>query len=201
MLYNVFMEILQDIDTIIKSVLDSLGAFAPILACLLMLVESMLPMLPLAVFITVNFYYIGTIPGFLISWILTCIGCYLSFRLCRTKFKKHFDSMMDKKEHRKLKKMMKAFDNMKVEELSLLIAIPFTPAFLVNIAAGLSNMNKKKFILSLIIGKFFMVYFWGFVGTSLIDSLKDPSILVKIVFVLIIAYIISKIVNKKFRLE
>ena len=195
------MEILQDIDTIITNVLNSLGAFAPILACILMLVESMLPVLPLAVFITINFYYIGTIPGFLISWVLTCVGCYLSFKLCRTKFKKYFDSMMDKKEHKKLKKMMKVFDNLKVEQLALLIAIPFTPAFLVNIAAGLSNMNKKKFVTSIIIGKFFMVYFWGFVGTSLIESLKDPSILIKIGIALVVAYVISKIVNKKFRLE
>ena len=195
------MEILQDIDTIITNVLNSLGAFAPILACILMLVESMLPVLPLAVFITINFYYIGTIPGFLISWILTCVGCFLSFKLCRTKFKKYFDNMMDKKEHKKLKKMMKVFDNLKVEQLALLIAIPFTPAFLVNIAAGLSNMNKKKFIISLVIGKFFMVYFWGFVGTSLIESLKDPSILIKIGIALVVAYVISKIVNKKFRLE
>ena len=62
-------------------------------------------------------------------------------------------------------------------------------------------MNKKKFVTSIIIGKFFMVYFWGFVGTSLIESLKDPSILIKIGIALVVAYVISKIVNKKFRLE
>ena len=195
------MEILQDIDKIINSVLNSMGALAPVLACLLILIESILPVLPLALFITINFYYLGTIPGFLISWIMTCIGCYISFKLCRTKFKKHFDNMMDKKEHKKIKKMMKVFNDLKLEQLALLIAIPFTPAFMVNIAAGLSNMDKKKYILSIIIGKFFMVYFWGFVGTSLIESLKDPSILIKIGIAMLIAYIISRIVNKRFRLE
>ena len=195
------MEILQDIDKIINSVLNSMGALAPLLACLLILIESILPVLPLALFITINFYYLGTIPGFLISWIMTCIGCYISFKLCRTKFKKHFDNMMDKKEHKKIKKMMRVFNDLKLEQLALLIAIPFTPAFMVNIAAGLSNMDKKKYILSIIIGKFFMVYFWGFVGTSLIESLKDPSILIKIGIAMLIAYIISRIVNKRFRLE
>lgn len=195
------MELLKDLDTIITNILNSLGAFAPLFACILILVESMLPVLPLAVFITINFYYIGTIPGFFISWIVTCIGCYLSFKLCRTKLKKHFDRMMDKKEHKKIKKMMKIFDDLKIEQLALVIAIPFTPASLVNIAAGLSNMNKRKFIISLIIGKFFMVYFWGFVGTNLIESLKNPWILIKIFIALLVAYIISKIVNKKFRLE
>ena len=62
-----FMEILSDIDNIINNIMNNTGAFAPILACLLILVESMLPILPLAVFITINFYYMGTVTGFLIS--------------------------------------------------------------------------------------------------------------------------------------
>ncbi len=195
------MGILQIIDTFITDLLNSLGALAPILACLLMMVESMLPIMPLAVFITVNFYYFGTVPGFLISWILTSFGCYLSFRLCRTKLKKYFDNMMNKKEHKKLKKMMKVINDLRLEQLALLIAIPFTPAFIVNIAAGLSNMDDKKFIVSIVIGKIFMVYFWGFIGTSLLDSLKDPSVLIKIAVALLLEFALSKIINKKFRLE
>ena len=195
------MGILQIIDTFITDLLNSLGALAPILACLLMMVESMLPIMPLAVFITVNFYYFGTVPGFLISWILTSFSCYLSFRLCRTKNKKYFDNMMNKKEHKKLKKMMKVINDLRLEQLALLIAIPFTPAFIVNIAAGLSNMDDKKFIVSIVIGKIFMVYFWGFIGTSLLDSLKDPSVLIKIAVALLLEFALSKIINKKFRLE
>ena len=79
------MGILQIIDTFITDLLNSLGALAPILACLLMMVESMLPIMPLAVFITVNFYYFGTVPGFFFFFFLTSFGCYFSYRLCRTK--------------------------------------------------------------------------------------------------------------------
>jgi len=195
------MELLKAIDVIINNILNSLGAFAPILACVLILIESILPILPLAVFITVNFYYFGTIPGFLISWLLTCIGCYISFKLCRTKLKKHFDKMLDKSEHKKLNKLMKSLNNLRLEQLTIVIAIPFTPAFLVNIAAGLSSMNEKRFMTAIIIGKIFLVYFWGFIGTSLLESLKDPSILIKIGIIILLAFVISKIINKKFRLE
>lgn len=194
------MEFLKDIDTIITGIINSLGVFAPVLACLLILVESILPVLPLAVFITINFYYMGTIPGFLLSWILTVIGCLISFSLCRTKFKKHFDSMLDKKEHKKLNRLMKVLNELRIEQVAIIVAIPFTPAFLVNIAAGLSNMDKKKFLISMIIGKFFLVYFWGFIGTSLIESLKNPIILVKIAVLLLLAFIISKIVDRKYKL-
>ena len=82
---------------------------------------------------------------------------------------------------------------MKFEELTVIIAIPFTPAFLVNIAAGLSNMSYKKFIGSLLIGKVFLVYFWGFVGVSLIESIKNPIYLVRVGILVLVAYIISKL--------
>ena len=90
---------------------------------------------------------------------------------------------------------------MKFEELTVIIAIPFTPAFLVNIAAGLSNMSYKKFIGSLLIGKVFLVYFWGFVGVSLIESIKNPIYLVRVGILVLVAYIISKIVSRKLRIE
>ena len=46
-----------------------------------------------------------------------------------------------------------------------------------------------------------MVYFWGFVGTSIIESLKNPSGLIKVGIALLIAFIVSKIVNKKYHVE
>lgn len=196
-----FMEVLSDIDNIINNIMNNMGAFAPILACVLILVESMLPILPLAVFITINFYYMGTVTGFLISWVLTCVGCYFSYKLCRTKLKKHFDNMLDKKEHKQLKRLMRVTNKLKLEQLTLLIAIPFTPAFMVNIAAGLSNMDTKKYLISIFIGKIFLVYFWGFIGTSLIESLQNPKILIKIAIYLVISFVISKIINRKFKIE
>ena len=109
--------------------------------------------------------------------------------------------MLDKSEHKKLNKLMKSLNNLRLEQLTIVIAIPFTPAFLVNIAAGLSSMNEKRFMTAIIIGKIFLVYFWGFIGTSLLESLKDPSILIKIGIIILLAFVISKIINKKFRLE
>ena len=35
---------------------------------------------------------------------------------------------------------------MDITNLILVIAIPFTPAFLINIAAAIANIDKKKFI-------------------------------------------------------
>lgn len=195
------MNILSNIDSLLTSILNALGIFGPILGCVLIIIESILPILPLSVFVTLNFYAFGNILGFLISYAFTIIGCMISYNLVRKGFKTKFDKYMNSKEHKKLKKYQASFNKIKLENLVILIAIPFTPAFLVNIAAALSDINKKKFWISLLIGKLFMVYFWGYVGVTLIDSLKHPIYILRIILLILIAYIIGKIVNKKVGVE
>ena len=188
------------IDTFIDTMLQGLGVWGPIVGCFFILIESMIPILPLFVFITLNFLAFGNILGFLISWIFTCIGCFISFLLFRCKVQTWLFKKIKKKgiisEH-----TIEVITNLKFEQLATIIAIPFTPAFLVNIAAGLSRMSYKKFLGALLIGKVFLVYFWGFVGVSLIESIKNPIYLVRVGILLLIAYVISKIISKKFKIE
>ena len=61
-------------------------------------------------------------------------------------------------------------------------------------------MSYKKFITALMIGKAFIVYFWGFVGVSLLESIKNPKYLIKVGIMLLVAYIRSKVVNKKLKI-
>lgn len=185
---------IENLTDYLETFLLSLGAFAPILACLLIVAESIIPVLPLCVFITINFYFFGKIVGFIISWIFTCIGCFLSYTLVKKGIKTVALDTAEKSGL--LQKTTKLIKNMDMTNLILVIAIPFTPAFLINIAAGLAKMDKKKFIISILIGKIFMVYFWGFIGVSLIESLKNPLILIKVVILLLFAYILSIIAKK-----
>ncbi len=195
------MNILKEIDLFITEAFNQIGIFAPLFASILMVVETILPILPLGVFITANFYYFGTFLGFIISWILVCIGCYISFMIFRKKVKFWFDSKFIRNNEGKLTKWMIIVDNLRLEQLVLLIAIPFTPAFLINIVAGVSSITKRKFIIAILIGKVFLVFFWGFVGISFLDSFKSPAKLIQIGVLGIVAYVISKIVNKRFGIE
>ena len=190
----------EAIDTFIDTTLQGLGIWGPIVGCFFILIESMVPVLPLFVFITLNFLAFGNILGFIISWIFTCIGCFISFLLFRCKVQTWLFKRI-KKEGIISEHTIDVITNLKFEELTTIIAISFTPAFLVNIAAGLSKMSYKKFIGALLIGKIFLVYFWGFVGVSLIESIKNPIYLVRVGILLIIAYVISKIISKKFKIE
>lgn len=190
--------ILNTINDFINSMIAYLGVAGPIMGCILIILESILPILPLCVFITLNCMTFGYVAGYIISWIFTCLGCLLSFTIIEKGFKNWFDRKI--RSMKGANKIMKVVEKCNVSELAMIVAVPFTPAFLVNIAAGLSKMDVKKFMAGICIGKLFMVYFWAFIGTNLIQSLTNPIIIVKVIFMLIIAYVLSKIVTKKFNL-
>lgn len=185
-----------------EAFLGTLGIWGALISSLLIVVESILPCLPLCVFVTLNFLIFGKILGFIISWVCTCLGCYLSFTLFRSKIKGFVErKLVNKKIKKSVDKVRNYIDSISVSGLAVLVAIPFTPAFVVNIAAGLSDISKKKFITGIIIGKSFMVYFWGYIGTTLMECLTHPIYLIKILIMLLLAFIISKIVNKYIDLE
>ena len=192
-------EILLGLSNFIDMVIASLGVYGPILGCLLIIVESIVPILPLCVFITMNFIAFGNILGFIVSWIFTLIGCNLSFWLCRKIFKNWFEKKLRK--YNKVEKFMKFMEKVKLEQLALIVAIPFTPAFAVNIAAGISKMEYKKYFWAMFIGKIFMVYFWGYIGVTFMECLKNPIYFVKIGLIMLVAYLVSYFINKKFKLD
>lgn len=179
--------------------LNDAGAYAPLLASFLIILESVLPILPLFVFITINFISFGTFLGFIISWLCTVLGCILSYYLVKKYFRTFIVEKI--KNINLLTKCMHYVENMSISQIIIILAIPFTPAFMMNIAAGLANMNFKKFFLSIFFSKIFLVYFWGFVGTGLIDSLHNPNSLITVFLMLIIAYLISFLIKKIFKLS
>ncbi|MCI9279178.1 MAG: TVP38/TMEM64 family protein [Bacilli bacterium] len=192
-------EVFSKLNELLNSFLLNLGIYGPILACFLIMFESIVPILPLFVFITINFIYFGPILGFILSWLFTVLGCILSFFLFRKKMRHWFSKKIEK--HSKFQKMMKNINHLKCEQLTTLIAIPATPAFLVNVCAGLSKITFKKFLVSLSIGKIFLVLFWGIVGTSMIEALTHPIALIKVLILIVSSYICSKIVSKKLNIE
>ena len=77
-----------------------------------------------------------------------------------------------------------------------MFSIPFTPAFVINIAAGLGNISKRRYLIALIIGKLPMIYFWGYIGKNLSESITDISVLARIVFMVVMAFLVGKVANK-----
>lgn len=189
------------VDTFVTHSTEIITGIGPIAGILLIILESILPMLPLSVFITLNMVSFGPLFGFLISWISTIIGCMLSFTLFRHFFQKKLYQFIKKKEKDKFADIMKTISNINFSNLVILIAIPFSPAFFINIAAGVSKVKTEKFFMAIIIGKMVMVYFWGYIGTTLLESLTDITVLFKIAGLLVGAFFLSKIVEHKLKVK
>ena len=192
---------IKNIDIWLTNFLLSIGLWGYFLSCVLIILESFIPILPLFVFVTLLFYKFGVILGFIISYICTIIGCIISYKIFNGKLRLKFDKFLVKKNNDKLNKIKNSIKNIKFVNLCLIIALPFTPSFIVNVAAGLSDMNRRKYIIALLVGKAFLVIFWGFVGTSLINSFRNPLNLLYILLLLVGCFVVSKLVSKKEGLE
>ena len=173
----------------------------PLLGILIIIIESFFPPLPLGVFIALNCNAYGIIFGIILSWISTVFGCTLSYLFFKKLSNKVIYKYLSEKTKERVKRSSLKFNKLSLSSLVLIIALPFTPAFLVNIIAGVSNLPRKKFITALLIGKMSIVGFWGIIGKSFIESMHDIKAIIFILLALLIAYIISKIVSKKAHIE
>lgn len=189
------METLNGLVDYATTLLQQGGAFFGVL---LILIESVIPALPLGVFVALNINAFGLIFGIFISWLATCIGCYTSFILFSFISRKFIKEKLEKP---KIKKMVNGMKKMDFSNLVVIIALPFTPAFLVNIVAGIVGISKRKFLIALLLGKIFMITFWGCIGKSLLESITDIKTIIIVSLLILVAYLISKFVSKKMKIE
>lgn len=182
----------------IISFFESIG---PIGGFILVILESILPPIPLGAIVGFNMLSFGNLFGFVLSYVATIMGCYLSFALFRYVLKGRFITKFSLKKQDVINKWKDKLSNIKIPTLALLVALPVTPSFAVNIAAGLSDMSTKKFLISICIGKPAMLFFYGYIAVSLIESLKDPMNLVRVIALMIIVFIVSKLIEKVVKVD
>ncbi len=189
------------INTIVEYSTEVISNAGVLFGMFLIMIESFIPALPLSVFIALNTHTFGLLPGILMSWISTCIGCYISYSLFYYVSNNIIYKYLSRKTRNKINKAIDKFQNISLANLTVIITLPFTPAFLINILAGVSGMSKKKYIVALLIGKIFMVSFWGYIGKSFVESMTDISAIIVMSIMIIIAYALSKLIGKNANIE
>ena len=187
------------IDTFVNNIVVYIQQFGIPFGCFIVILESVIPALPLGVFIAFNMMAFGIPVGFTISWLSTIFGCILAYTFFSRVASKKIEKFLDK--HPQIMNLKNTFKNISFSNLVLIIALPFSPAVLINAACGLSKMKFKKFISAIIIGKISIIYFWGFISKSLLESVTDIKTIAIVILLLLISFIISKIVNKKLKIE
>lgn len=189
---------MNTIDIIITKIIEYLQIYGIGFGMFMIVVESIIPILPLGVFVAFNMMAYGILKGFIFSYMSTIVGCLISFYLSK---KLYIYLVKNKKENETFKKLCIKMRNIKFSTLVLIIALPFSPAFLINIAAGISKVDIRKFFFSLLIGKVSIIYFWGFISKSMLESIKDLNTVIRMSLILLVCFIVSKIINKKLKIE
>lgn len=192
---------MDNISLIIEQIVNYMGTFGFLGGFLLVLLESVFPPIPLGVIVGINMLSFGKVFGFLLSYIATLTGCIASFFLFRHLFKDKFLHLFSKKNQTSINKWMEKLTNIDFNTLVVIMALPITPSFLVNIAGGLSNISYRKYLIAMMIGKPAMLLFYGYIAVSFVESLKDPMNFIKIGALVFGAYLISKIIERVVKVE
>ncbi|WP_301107810.1 TVP38/TMEM64 family protein [Sporosarcina sp.] len=166
---------------------ESIGLFVGLIPPFL---EAFLPFLPLVVFVFANAIAFGFWYGFLLSWVGTVAGSYAVFLLVRYYGHNRFFSFL--KRPAKVQKLIQWVERNGFGPLFILICFPFTPSALVNLVAGLSNMNKKNYLFALMLGKLVMIIMITYIGYDF-RALFTKPIRTLIMFLLIfLLWIVGK---------
>lgn len=174
---------------------QSYRAFGPLIGFLLPFVEAFLPFLPLFVFVFANATAYGLWIGFLLSWGGSVLGAYAVFLVVRKYGRARFMNFMTK--HEKVQKLIRWVERNGFGPLFLLLCLPFTPSALVNLVAGLSNIRKHYYLLTVMAGKLVMVFTISFVGYDLRALFTQPLRTAIVVIVVVLLYIIGKMLEKR----
>ena len=185
------------IDTFTKLIIN--GGF--LAGFFIVFLECFIPALPLSVFVALNVNAFGFFLGVLISWLATSIGSFLCYTLFYQLEDRLLEKVFRKEKAIKIRNKVGNFKKIPLPYFVLLITLPFTPSSLVNVLSGISKMPRDKYILSIVIGKLFMIIFWGYVGMKVLKDITDIKSLLFIGVGLIIAFIISRYIGKKMNIE
>ena len=177
------------IEDLIKYLSDNLLMLGPFVGMLICLVESLVPILPLALFIALNIKTFGVVVGFTISYVGCILGSILTYFLSKKLTNEFIESKLE------------IVKKINFTNFTMLASLPFTPAFLFNIISGITKMKFKKYLTMIFISKFCIVVFWGFVGYSFTVLLRDVKMLALLLVFLLAVYILCKNLEKKFKLN
>lgn len=152
-----------------------------LLAIALPFLEAFLSFLPLAAFVVANASAYGLWWGFLFSWSGAVLGAYCVFLLIRKFGKAKIFRFIT--ERQAVQKLIHWVEYQGFTPLFLLLCFPFTPSALVNIVAGLSNLKKKNYLITVMLAKLVMIFTISWIGSDLRALITNP---IRTIFIVIV---------------
>ncbi len=163
--------------------------------------ENFFPPIPIVAIVLANISSFGTIIGFTITFTGHFLGAVCVFLFIRNILRPRIYKKL--KPDSKFIKFENWFAKRQFHTLLVILSLPFVPYVFLNLAAGLSNISKRLYIVCLGIGNFLMTVFFTVVGVTFDNAIKskDYVALVYPLILMLVAYLIGKFVENKFEIE
>ena len=155
-----------------EPIVELLGPFGFLAGILLTMIESFIPPLPLAAFVTINVIIFGFLLGYILSYIGTVTGSYLVFLLLQKYGNKYMHKYIEK--HPKAQSLFTWIHEKGVFPLFVLLTFPFTPSIIVAGLAAFAEIRPKSYLMALIPGKLFMVMSLTIIGVNVQSFFEKP---------------------------
>ncbi|UHA75012.1 TVP38/TMEM64 family protein [Paenibacillus sp. 481] len=152
--------------------LKQYSELGPLPGILFPFIEAFLPFLPLIVFVMANAAAYGLGLGFLYSWIGCCAGAFAIFWLARL-FGGRFGAYIQRKMPAS-QKLFKWMQEKGFTPLFLLLCFPFVPSSIINVAAGISTISFRMFMIAVMAGKSVMIFMMAFIGHDWQGFITQP---------------------------
>ncbi len=183
---NEIIEIINNIELYLLQ----LGVFAPIFACLGIVLEAFIPILPILVFLSINIVILGNIFGFFVSYIFVVMASYFVYFLSRNFFDKR------KINNIKINNFILLINKFNLFELTIIISFPYTPSSIVNLSSGYANVDDNKYLKSLLIGKFFNLLITFLIINGVLKNLNDPFMIIVFIIIGFVVYLVGYYINR-----
>jgi uncharacterized membrane protein YdjX (TVP38/TMEM64 family) len=183
----------------LKELLERFRSLGPLPGILLTFLKSFIPPLPTMVIVGVNAAVYGLWLGFLYSWIGIVSGCAVTFMLVRKAAGHPYMKRWAQKP--KVQKSMRWVRRNAFGYVFLLSIFPMGPFVVINIAAGLSGMRLRSFLIAIIFGKAIMVFSISFIGYDLAAYIDNPLRIIYVVLFIGASLLISKKIEARFTKE
>ena len=139
-------------ETQMELFLNSCGIFAPLFFVFIQAVQVIIPILPGAVGCVYGVMFWGPLKGFIFNYIGICIGSIGAFLIARRFGQRLVIQMTGEKFYDKYSKYLE-MENRFEKIFALLIFLPVAPDDFLCYLAGISNMDLKKFVTIILLGK------------------------------------------------
>lgn len=132
--------------------MNGIGPFAPIIFILIQIVQTVIPIIPGALTCPAGAMIFGHLNGFIYNYIGIMIGSIMNFFLARRYGKPLVQAVTSKRAYEKYMGSLERGNSFE-KVFTFGMFFPVSPADLLCMMAGISNMEFKRFLLILSIGK------------------------------------------------